>query len=184
MGWTAFPASPSGYAFVLGISVKCAESIDRRRYDSRTCLQHVREQLVSDGNEYRAEKFLKGLVGRRIVSLEKNEHQLRLLFDGSNEFVAGSAWRFLQANRFLVCSGDSAKVQDDALECLKGMKFISVSVCSSWETRISIENDYRLEMICDSIQYESWEAHLETGWAVFEAGEMTLFPPTPRADKP
>ena len=138
---------------------------------------------MSNGGEYRAEQFLKGLVEKKIVDIEKDEYQLRLLFERSNEFVVSSAWRFLHANRFVVGSGDSAKMQDDALECLKEMKVIAVSISSSWETDILIENDYRLEVICDSIQYESWEGHLETGWAVFEGGEMTLFPPTTRTNK-
>jgi hypothetical protein len=40
-----------------------------------------------------------------------------------------------------------------------------------------LEKDYILEVIPDSVQYETWEAHVEAGWVVFVGGEVTLFPP-------
>ena len=37
-------------------------------------------------------------------------------------------------------------------------------------------------MIPDSVQYETWEAHIKAGWVVFVGGGITLFPPAPNSD--
>jgi hypothetical protein len=47
-----------------------------------------------------------------------------------------------------------------------------------------LEDSYLLRVIADSVRYETWEAHLEAGWAIFSGGEITLFPPPQKAREP
>lgn len=137
------------------------------------------ERFVLNDERNPAEEFLQGFVSRQIGSVERCPYQMRLVFGQNIEFIVSSPWRFLQAGHLQVGSGDGqgSDKEDILLSHLKGNRVISVSVSSSWQTNILLEKDYKLEVICDSVQYESWEAHLETGYAVFAAGEMTLFPP-------
>ena len=141
---------------------------------------------MSDEGVRRANDLLSGLIGRRITSLDKGEFQLRLVFGQNVCFVALSAWRMLQDGRFLLGSGDvqGSKPLAEEMNCLKGLKVVSTTVLSSWETKLVFDNDYVFELIPDSVRYETWEAHLEVGQAIFSGGEITLFPPAPKASKP
>jgi hypothetical protein len=68
------------------------------------------------------------------------------------------------------------------LDSIKGLEVISTSVSPSWDTRLVLENEYVLEVIPDSVEYETWEAHIEADWVIFVGGEVTLFPPAKNAD--
>jgi hypothetical protein len=70
---------------------------------------------------------------------------------------------------------------EEELNCLKGLKVVSASVLSSWETRLVLDRGYVFEVIPNSVRYETWEALLEVGWAIFSAGEVTIFPPGQKA---
>jgi hypothetical protein len=137
---------------------------------------------MSDGHIRRAENILTSFVGKVIASAERSEYQLRLLFGDSLEFVVGSPWR-ITLNGALFCGGgDGEAYATKALESIKGLEVISASVSPSWDTRVLLTNDYALEAIADSAQYETWEAHVEAGWVIFMGGEVTVFPPAPSAN--
>jgi hypothetical protein len=137
---------------------------------------------MSDVDIRRAENLLTSFVGKVIASAEKGEHRLRLLFGERLEFVVGSPWR-ITLNGDLFCGGADSEVYiAKALESIKGLKFVSASVSSSWDTRVLLTNDYALEVIADSAQYETWEAHVEIGWVIFMGGKVTVFPPAPSAN--
>jgi len=137
---------------------------------------------MSDVDIRRAENLLTSFVGKVIASAEKGEYQLRLLFGEGLEFVVGSPWR-ITLNGDLFCGGGDSEVRiAKALESIKGREFRSASVSPSWDTRVLLTNDYALEVIADSAQYETWEAHVEAGWVIFMGGEVTVFPPAPSAN--
>jgi hypothetical protein len=60
---------------------------------------------------------------------------------------------------------------------LLGVRVVSTSVVQSWDTTLSLERGYVLEVFPDSVQYEMWEAHLDIGLVVFSGGRSTFFPP-------
>lgn len=136
-----------------------------------------------NSNARRAEDLLSAFVGKRVLSIEGSEYQLRLVFEKSLEFVSSSPWRMMLRGTLLGGSGDMGGVNEKkVLASIKGLEVISNSVSPSWDTRFIMENDYVLEIIPDSVEYETWEAHVEAGWAVFVGGEVTLFPPAKDAD--
>jgi hypothetical protein len=131
----------------------------------------------------RAEDFLNTLVGSACVSSESNEYQSRLVFEKKLEFVVSSPWRVLLKGTPIAGSGDIGDIKGkNMLDSIKGLRVTAASVSSSWDTRLVLENNYIFEVIPDSVQYETWEAHLEAGWVIFAGGEVTLFPPATRAD--
>lgn len=133
---------------------------------------------MSDGNVRRAEDLLTALVGKPIISSESSEYQLRLVFEKNLEFVVPSPWRVMLRGELLGGSGDVGGASaGKVLDSIKGLKVTLVSVSRSWDTRLVLEKDYILEVIPDSLQYETWEAHVDAGWVVFVGGEVTLFPP-------
>ncbi len=69
---------------------------------------------------------------------------------------------------------------EEILRHLEGLKVISIFVSDRWDTQLLFEQDRVVEVISDSVRYETWEAHLEVGWVVFAGGGTTLFPPSDR----
>jgi hypothetical protein len=140
---------------------------------------------MSNEGVRRANDLLSRLIGREITSLETGEFQLRLLFGKEVSFIADSAWRLVHDGRLLIGSGDGqgSKPLNGQLDRLEGLRVVSATVLPSWETRLVLDRDYVFELIPDSVRYEIWEAHLEVGWAIFSGGEITLFPPTPKASE-
>lgn len=133
---------------------------------------------MSDGDVRRAEGLLNTFVGKAIISSESTEYQLRLVFEKSLEFVVPSPWRVMLRGELQCGSGDVGGANaEKVLDSIKGLKVTLASVSRSWDTRLVLERDYILEVIPDSVQYETWEAHVEAGWVVFVGGEVTLFPP-------
>jgi hypothetical protein len=138
---------------------------------------------MSNGDIRRAEGLLNTLVGNAVISSESSEYQLRLVFEKDFEFVVSSPWRVMLRGALLGGSGDvGGPNAKKMLDSIKELEVISASVSPSWDTRLVLEKDYILEVIPDSVQYETWEAHVEAGWVVFVGGEVTLFPPATRAD--
>jgi hypothetical protein len=104
------------------------------------------------------------------------------MFEKGLEFVVSSPWRVTLRGALIVGSGDmGGAYATNALDSIKGLKVISTSVSPYWDTQLVLENDYILEVISNSVQYETWEAHHEAGWIIFVGGEVTVFPPAPRA---
>jgi hypothetical protein len=138
---------------------------------------------MSDNVVRRAEDFLAAFVGKAVISSEGSEYQLRLVFEQSLEFVSSSPWRIMLRGALLGGSGDMGGANEKkVLDSIKGLEIISASVSPSWDTRLVLQNNYILEVIPDSVQYETWEAHVEAGWVIFVGGEITLFPPAKNAD--
>ena len=138
---------------------------------------------MSEVGVRRAEGPLNAFVGNTVISLESNEYQVRLVFEKSLEFVVSSPWRVMLRGVLLCGSGDvGGENAKKVLDSIKGLEVTTTSVSPSWDTRLVQENDYILEVIPDSIQYETWEAHVEAGWVVFVGREVTLFPPARSAD--
>jgi len=138
---------------------------------------------MSNGDIRRAEDLLKAFVGNAVISSESSEYQLRLVFEKSLEFVVSSPWRVFLRGTLLVGSGDvGGENAKKVLNSIQGLAVTSTSVSPSWDTRLVLENDYILEVIPDSVQYETWEAHVEAGWVIFVGGEVTLFPPATSPD--
>ena len=139
---------------------------------------------MSNGDAGQAEGLLNTLVGKAVISSEASEYQLRIVFEQSFEFVVSSPWRIMLRGVLLGGSGDvGGVVANTVLASLKGLEIISASVLPSWDTRLVLRNECVLEVIPDSVQYETWEAHLEAGWIVFAGGAVTVFPPATKADE-
>jgi len=62
-----------------------------------------------------------------------------------------------------------------------GLKVISTSISNRSDTELQFEKGYVLSAIMDTVQYETWEAHLDVGWVIFANGQITVFPPAPVA---
>lgn len=135
------------------------------------------EEILSDGPE-RADLLLRKFVGRQLSSIERSEHQLRVVFGPGAEFIVSSAWRLRQNSSTLIGSGDSRRTEILAqFADLLNTRVVSTAVTRSWETTLSLERDYVLEVFPDSVQYEMWEAHMDIGLIVFTGGHTTFFPP-------
>ena len=139
------------------------------------------EETLGDGPE-RADILLRGLVGKRLVSAEKMEYQLRLMFGSGTEFVISSPWRLCHNSCALIGSGDFKGAEPATpFSDLTDAKVVSPEVAQTWETKVFFEGGHSLEVFPDSVKYETWEAHLESGWVVFSGAQTTLFQPVPRA---
>ena len=135
---------------------------------------------MSDSGVRRAEDLLQAFIGRAVIASESGKYQLRLMFENSLEFVVSSPWRVILRGNLVGGSGDvGGEYAKQALDSVKGLKVVSASVFSAWETRLVLQGDCVLEVIPDSVQ----EAHVEVGWAIFGSGEVILFPPPQRADR-
>jgi hypothetical protein len=141
---------------------------------------------VPNTDDGRAQRLLSELVGSDVSSAECDEHQLRLIF-GRSEFVTHSPWRIVIRGELLVGSGDiQGRDSEAVLKHVKGRNVVSVLVSDCWDTQLLFENGCVLEIMSDSVMYETWEAHLAAGWVVLAGGGVTLFPPSAsqEADSP
>jgi hypothetical protein len=127
----------------------------------------------------RANTLLDSFIGKAILATEVKEYRLGVTFDDGSHFVTTSPWRLSLGPNLLMGSGDvGAKTPVDALNHPIGLKVESTSISGFWDTRLQLENNYLLEVFSNSIQYETWEAHVEAGWVVFAGGGTTVFPPS------
>ena len=134
---------------------------------------------MSIADHDRAQQLLSSLVGSGVSSIECDELQLRLIFGDRSEFVTQSSWRLTLRGDLLMGSGDiKDRASEEILGHLKGLKVLSILISDRWDTQLLFENDHVVEVISDSLRYETWEAHLEVGWVVFAGGGTTLFPPS------
>jgi hypothetical protein len=139
------------------------------------------EELMSEIWHDRAQSLLSELVGSAINTAERLEYQLRLKFEGDYYFDVFSPWRLIQNGEMLFGSRDNIVYVKKELANLCGLRVLSASVLSAGETRLFAENDFLLEVIPESVQYEVWTAHVKTGLVVVSIGNVTVFPPGPRA---
>ena len=127
----------------------------------------------------RAQQLLSNFVGRTMSSMECDEFQLRLMFEDKSEFVTRSPWRLTLRGDLLTGSGDSKeRSSGEILRHLSGLRVVSTHISDCGDTQLLFEKDHVVEAVSDSVQYETWEAHLEVGWIIFSAGGgVTVFPP-------
>jgi hypothetical protein len=138
------------------------------------------EEAMSFTDRERAQNLLNEFVGKTLSGIESDEHQLRLIFEEGIQFVTHSPWRLLRRDALLMGGGDvggQSTISEKILRSLYRLKLSSCSVSSTGDTRLLLESDYVIEVISDSVQFETWEAHIEAGWTVFAGGSITVFPP-------
>jgi hypothetical protein len=129
---------------------------------------------IADRN--RAQQLLSECNGRGVSSIECDKLHLEIVFEDRSSFITQSAWRlFLRGNLLM---GNNDQASEELLSHLQGLKVVSNSISDHWDTRLVFEKDYVLEVICNSVRYEAWEAHLDTGLVVFAPGGTTVFPPS------
>jgi len=128
----------------------------------------------------RAQSLLYEFVGKTLSAIEADEYQLRLMFEEQIEFVTHSPWRLTRRDALLMGGGDiggQSTISEGILKSLHNLKLTSCSVSRIGDTRLLLESDYVIEVISDSVQFETWEAHIKAGWTVFAGGSITVFPP-------
>jgi hypothetical protein len=130
----------------------------------------------------RALELLPEFIGAGISSVECDEFHLRLVFEDKSEFVTESPWRLLLRSELLLGSGDGKKgACEEIFQHMKGLKANSVTISELGDTQLVLENDYVLDVISNSVRYETWHAHLPAGWVIFMGGHsITVFPPADR----
>jgi hypothetical protein len=128
----------------------------------------------------RALELLSDFTGAGISSIECDEFQLRLFFEDKSIFVTESPWRLFLRGDLLVGSGDIKEGgSEEIFQHLKRLKANSLAISGWGDTQLAFENDYVLEVISNSVRYETWQAHLRAGWVVFMGGRsITVFPPS------
>lgn len=127
----------------------------------------------------RAKELLSEFVGCGISSIECDEFQLRLIFQDKSEFVTQSPWRLVLGGDLLMGSGDiKERDSEEIFGHLKGLQVISVVISGCGDTQLQFEHEHVIEVVANSIRYETWEAHIGAGWVVFAVGGTTLFPPS------
>jgi hypothetical protein len=136
----------------------------------------------------RAQQLLSSFVGRTMSSTECGEFELRLIFEDKSEFVTRSPWRLTLRGDLLTGSGDSKeRALAEILRHLIGLRVVSTHISDCGDTQLLFEEEHVVEAVSDSVQYETWEAHLKIGWVIFSAGGgVTVFPPaaTPEVRPP
>jgi hypothetical protein len=127
----------------------------------------------------RAQELLSEFIGDRISSVECDEFHLRLVFQDKSQFVTQSPWRLFLKADLLLGNGYGKRGSEELFEHLKGLKVNSVAIADCGDTQLLFENGYVLEAISNSVRYETWEAHIQAGWVIFNGGRsLTAFPPS------
>src|SRR6185437_13615026 len=99
-----------------------------------------------------ADLLLRSFVGRRVSSIEKSEYQLRLVFGQGIELIISSAWRLCEHAGPLIGSADFRAAEDDPrlTGWLVDTEVSSAVVSELWETKLSFDRGYSLEIFPDS----------------------------------
>lgn len=127
----------------------------------------------------RAQILLHEFVGNTLSEIEAGEFELRLIFEEGDQFVTRSPWRLIRRGDLLMGGGDiggQSTISERILTSLHKFKLASCSVSPVGDTRLVLESDYIIEVVSDSVQFETWEAHTRAGWIVFAGGLITAFP--------
>lgn len=130
----------------------------------------------------RAEGFLRGFIDKTLSSIECDEFHLELLFHDGSRFRTQRSWRVIHGDSLLFGRGDiGGQISSDAYAGIIGLKVASASISKCWDTDLRFENDYVVQTISDTVQFETWDVHLDAGWVIFSDGQITVFPPAPAA---
>jgi hypothetical protein len=135
---------------------------------------------MSPADFERARAFLRGFAGKVLSSIDCDEFHLDLLFEGGFRFQTHCSWRFIQGDSLIFGRGDvGGQVSTDEFTRIIGLKVVSTSISNCWDSYLCFEKDYVFQVISDTVQFETWEAHLEAGSVIFGDGDITVFPRTP-----
>jgi hypothetical protein len=126
----------------------------------------------------RAEGFLRDFIGKALASVECDEFHLELLFHDGSRFRTQCSWRVIQGDSLLFGRGD---IGGDAYAGIIGLKVASASISTCWDTDLRFENDYVVQTLSDTVQFETWVVNLDAGWVILSDGRITVFPPAPAA---
>lgn len=130
----------------------------------------------------RARKFLCSFVGKTLSAIKCDEFHMELVFEDGSRFQTQNSWRFIQDDSLLFGRGDiGGQVSKDVFGGLVGLKVASASVSNCGDTALRFKKDYIVQTISDTVQYETWDAHLDAGWVIFGDGQIMVFPPAPIA---
>lgn len=58
---------------------------------------------------------------------------------------------------------------------------MSADITTCWDSTIHFGQDQIVQAIADTVQYGTWEAHVEIGSVIYGDGQITIFPPAPTA---
>ncbi|HEY1900969.1 MAG TPA: hypothetical protein VGG56_00950 [Terracidiphilus sp.] len=129
----------------------------------------------------RAQTYLRSFIGRTLSSIECDEFHMELVFEDDARFQTHSCWRFMHGNCLLYGHGDiGGQVSKDVFAGLIGLKVVSTSMSSCGDTDLRFGKDHSIQTISDTVQFETWDAHVEEGWVIFSSGSTTVFPPPAR----
>jgi hypothetical protein len=133
-----------------------------------------------------AQQLLSEFIGCQLSYVEYDEFQLRLIFENKSEFVTTSPWRLFLKDSLILGSGDIKRGQpEEIFDKLKELRVESVVISDYGDTRFLFDHNSSVEAIADSVRYETWEAHTDSGWVVFNAGgSTTLFRPSAALPNP
>jgi hypothetical protein len=130
----------------------------------------------------RAEGFLRDFIGKALASVECDEFHLELLFHDGSRFRTQCSWRVIQGDSLLFGRGDiGGQISSDAYAGIIGLKVASASISTCWDTDLRFENDYVVQTLSDTVQFETWVVNLDAGWVILSDGRITVFPPAPAA---
>jgi hypothetical protein len=130
----------------------------------------------------RAEGFLRDFIGKALASVECDEFHLELLFHDGSRFRTQCSWRVIQGDSLLFGRGDiGGQISSDAYAGIIGLKVASASISTCWDTDLRFENDYVVQTLSDTVQFETWDVNLDAGWVILSDGRITVFPPAPAA---
>jgi hypothetical protein len=130
----------------------------------------------------RAEGFLRDFIGKALASVECDEFHLELLFHDGSRFRTQCSRRVIQGDSLLFGRGDiGGQISSDAYAGIIGLKVASASISTCWDTDLRFENDYVVQTLSDTVQFETWVVNLDAGWVILSDGRITVFPPAPAA---
>ena len=130
-----------------------------------------------------AQTYLRSFIGRTLSSMECDELHMELVFEDDARFQTHCCWRFMHGDSLIYGHGDiGGQVSKDVFAGLIGLKVISTSMSSFGDADLRFEKDHSVQTILDTVQFETWDAHVEEGWVIFTGGSTTVFPPPTRPE--
>jgi hypothetical protein len=105
---------------------------------------------------------------------------MELVFKDHSRFQTHCSWRIMKSNSLVFGGGDIGDpVSQNAYIGLIGLEVTLASMSNLGDTKLTFDEDYAVEAIADTVQYESWDAHLDVGWIILSGGHITVFPSAP-----
>lgn len=138
-----------------------------------------------------AESLAKQLIGARLESAERSEHDWEFRFGAGSSLMFQSLWRLVSVTGIEVTSEDDGqqfglKTPVSAVGELKAkvgeFRITDVVIDSATsDLTFHFEHNLRLEVISTSSGYEAWSLHVNAAQIIGRNGETVIFPPpTPK----